>query len=97
MRTILRTEHLQKVYQLGSFPRRTTINALDDVNLTIESDEPVIVSVVGESGSGKTTLAKVVLRLIDPSAGSAVVYDRVAAGPAATMEARDLSGWVLNA
>ena len=80
MRTILRTEHLQKVYQLGSFPRRTTINALDDVNLTIESDEPVIVSVVGESGSGKTTLAKVVLRLIDPSAGSAVVYDRVVAG-----------------
>jgi oligopeptide/dipeptide ABC transporter ATP-binding protein len=80
MKTILKTEHLQKTYRLGSFPRRLTINALDDVNLVVESDEPVIVSVVGESGSGKTTLAKVALQLIDPSAGSAVIYDQVVAG-----------------
>jgi peptide/nickel transport system ATP-binding protein len=80
MTTILKTEHLNKVYRLGSLVRRITINALDDVNLEIQSDQPVIISLVGESGSGKTTLAKIMLRLVEPSAGSAVVYDRVVAG-----------------
>lgn len=80
MNTILKTTNLNKVYKLGGIINRVTINALDDVNLTIESDKPVIVSVVGESGSGKTTLAKVILRLISPTSGSALVYDRQVVG-----------------
>ena len=80
MKTILKTEHLNKVYRLGSFTHRIQINALNDVNLTVESDEPVIVSLVGESGSGKTTLAKTILRLVQPTSGQATVYDRVVAG-----------------
>jgi peptide/nickel transport system ATP-binding protein len=56
------------------------INALNDVNLSVQSDEPVIVSLVGESGSGKTTLAKTILRLVQPTSGQATVYDRVVAG-----------------
>jgi peptide/nickel transport system ATP-binding protein len=68
------------VYQLGSFPHNVRINALNDVNLAIESDEPIIVSVVGESGSGKTTLAKVLLRLVEPTSGTVTVYDRMIAG-----------------
>ncbi len=80
MTTILKTSNLNKVYKLGGFLNRVRINALDEVNLTIESDEPVIISVVGESGSGKTTLAKVILRLINPTTGSAQVYDRLVVG-----------------
>ena len=80
MTTILKTENLTKVYKLGGFFRKTTINALDDVNLEVHSDKPVIVSLVGESGSGKTTLAKVILQLVAPTSGSAVVYDRLMAG-----------------
>ncbi len=80
MRTVLKTEKLHKVYTLGSLFRRIKINALDDVNLEVVSDQPVIVSLVGESGSGKTTLAKVVLRLVEPSAGSAMVCDHLVAG-----------------
>ena len=80
MNTILKTSNLNKVYKLGGFVNRVRINALDDVNLTIESDEPVIISVVGESGCGKTTLAKVLLRLVKPTSGSALVYDRLIAG-----------------
>jgi peptide/nickel transport system ATP-binding protein len=80
MKTILKTEHLNKVYRLGSFTHRVRINALNDVNLAVESDEPVIVSLVGESGSGKTTLAKTILRLVQPTSGLATVYDRVVAG-----------------
>lgn len=80
MTTILKTEGLKKVYHLGSFPRAVTIKALDDVNLTIESDEPVIISIVGESGSGKTTLAKVILRLVQPTSGRVTVQDHIVAG-----------------
>jgi peptide/nickel transport system ATP-binding protein len=80
MKTILKTSNLNKVYKLGGIVNRIQINALDDVNLTVESDEPVIISVVGESGSGKTTLAKVILRLEKPTSGSALVYDRPIAG-----------------
>jgi ABC-type oligopeptide transport system ATPase subunit len=80
MKTILRTEGLNKVYRLGSFPRNVSINALNDVNLAVESDDPVIISVVGESGSGKTTLARVILRLVEPTSGKAVIHDRVVAG-----------------
>ena len=80
MKTILKTEHLNKVYRLGSFTNRVRINALNDINLTVESDEPVIVSLVGESGSGKTTLAKTILRLVEPTSGQAMVYDQVVAG-----------------
>ncbi len=80
MKTILKTENLHKVYKLGNLMRRITINALDEVNLTVQSEEPVIISLVGESGSGKTTLAKVILRLVEPTSGRAVIYDRVVAG-----------------
>jgi peptide/nickel transport system ATP-binding protein len=40
----------------------------------------VIISLVGESGSGKTTLAKVILRLVDPTSGRAIVYDQLVVG-----------------
>lgn len=80
MTTILKAVNLHKTYKLGSLLRRISINALDDVNLTVQSDEPVIISLVGESGSGKTTLAKVILRLVEPTRGSAIVYDQVVAG-----------------
>lgn len=80
MAVILRTEGLNKVYRLGSFTRSREIRALNDVNINVESETPVIIAVVGESGSGKTTLAKTLLRLVEPSSGRAVVYDRTVAG-----------------
>lgn len=81
MTTVLKTEGLRKVYKLGGLTNRVTINALADVNLTVESDEPIIISLVGESGSGKTTLAKTILRLVEPTAGRAWVHDQPVAGP----------------
>jgi oligopeptide/dipeptide ABC transporter ATP-binding protein len=83
MTTVLKTTNLNKFYRLGGVFKRVRINALDDVNLTVESDKPVIISLVGESGSGKTTLAKVILRLVKPSSGSAVIYDQTVAGEGA--------------
>jgi ABC-type glutathione transport system ATPase component len=80
MAVILRTENLNKIYRLGGLGRSRKIEALKDVNLNVESDKPVIISVVGESGSGKTTLAKTLLRLVEPSSGRAIVYDKPVAG-----------------
>jgi ABC-type oligopeptide transport system ATPase subunit len=80
MTVILRTEGLNKTYRLGGFGRAKKITALNDVNISVESDKPVIISVVGESGSGKTTLAKTLLRLVEPSSGRAFVYDKPVAG-----------------
>jgi peptide/nickel transport system ATP-binding protein len=86
MRTILKAEGLNKEYQLGGFPRSVTIKALNNINIAVESDEPVIISVVGESGSGKTTLAKVILRLVQPSSGAVTVANQVVAGKRARPE-----------
>lgn len=90
MKTILQTSNLNKVYKLGGLFNRITINALDEVNLTIESDKPSIISIVGESGSGKTTLAKVLLRLVKPTSGSAYVYDQMLAGKGQKPSNREL-------
>ncbi|HSV86261.1 MAG TPA: ABC transporter ATP-binding protein [Levilinea sp.] len=84
--TVLKTEHLKKQYSLGTLFHKININALDDVNLEVKSDQPVIISLVGESGSGKTTLAKVLLRIIQPNSGDALVYDRIVAGTGALKE-----------
>jgi peptide/nickel transport system ATP-binding protein len=80
MTVILHTEGLNKVYRLGSVGRAREIRALSDINLNVESDTPVIVSVVGESGSGKTTLAKTLLRLVEPSSGTATIYGKPVVG-----------------
>lgn len=83
MAVILSTKGLNKVYRLGSLTRNRQIRALHDVNIHVESDEPVIISVVGESGSGKTTLAKTLLRLVEPTSGTVTIYDKLVAGKGA--------------
>ena len=80
MTTILRTHGLNKAYQMGGFPRSITVNALNNINLAVDTDQPVIISVVGESGSGKTTLAKVLLRLVQPTSGDVTIAGHLVAG-----------------
>lgn len=89
MAVILRTEGLHKVYRLGSLFRAAQVQALDDVNISVESDRPAILAVVGESGSGKTTLAKTLLRLVEPTSGSAMVFDKLVVGRGARPTKQD--------
>jgi ABC-type oligopeptide transport system ATPase subunit len=83
MDTILKTEGLNKEFILGGFPRSIKLMALNDVNITVASPEPAIISIVGESGSGKTTLAKVILRLLQPTSGQVIVSNQLVAGKGA--------------
>ncbi len=51
--------------------RRRTVNALNDVSMTVTEGERL--GIVGESGSGKTTLLKILAGLDQPSSGTAEV------------------------
>ena len=66
---LLTVEGLRKYFPVkkGFFRKPDWIRAVDDVTFQVFKGETL--GIVGESGSGKTTLAKLILRLIDPTAG----------------------------
>jgi putative ABC transport system ATP-binding protein len=68
--SIIRTEHLTKIYPMGE----QSITALDNVNLTFSRGE--FAGLVGPSGSGKTTLLNILGSLDAPTSGSAEVLGR---------------------
>jgi oligopeptide/dipeptide ABC transporter ATP-binding protein len=67
--------------------RRLEVHAVSDVDLEIARGE--VVALVGESGSGKTTLGRLILRLIEPSAGS-IRFDGIDMTRLAGARLRDL-------
>ncbi|MEE4546273.1 ABC transporter ATP-binding protein [Streptomyces sp. V4-01] len=73
-RPLLEVTGLRREFGRG----RTSLVAVDDVSLTVRAGETL--GVVGESGSGKTTLGRMLVRLLDPSAGSIRYRGREIAG-----------------
>lgn len=67
--TLVEIAGLSKRFQTGGgiLRRPRGMLAVRDVSLSIARDS--VVGVVGESGCGKSTLARLVLRLLEPSAG----------------------------
>ncbi|HVS14487.1 MAG TPA: ABC transporter ATP-binding protein [Thermoanaerobaculia bacterium] len=66
-RVLLRAEGVCRVFRSRGGGARRVVRAVSDVDLELLAGESF--ALVGESGSGKTTLARVLLRLIEPSAG----------------------------
>ncbi|MCL4459244.1 MAG: ATP-binding cassette domain-containing protein [Chloroflexi bacterium] len=67
---MLIAEGLTKHFRMSSGflnRRPSLVRAVDDVSLEIGTTETL--ALVGESGSGKTTTARLILRLIEPTAG----------------------------
>ena len=79
---------ITKTFRLsgGMFRTQRVIRAVDDVTLSVRSGETV--ALVGESGSGKTTLARVILGLIEPTAGEVLLQGRSIVGMSDTERAR---------
>ncbi|MFB2593653.1 ABC transporter ATP-binding protein [Paracoccus sp. p4-l81] len=71
---ILSARGLEKRFEMGGgmLSAPTVIHAVNGVDLDVRQGETF--AIVGESGCGKSTLARLLLRLIDPSAGS-IRYD----------------------
>jgi peptide/nickel transport system ATP-binding protein/oligopeptide transport system ATP-binding protein len=70
MDNLVEVKDLKKYFLMGSgpFKKKEAIKAVDNVSFYIKKKE--ILGLVGESGCGKTTCGKLILRLIEPTAGS---------------------------
>ncbi len=60
---VVRTEELKAYYVLSVFGKQKTVKAVDNVTITIDSNQ--IFGIAGESGCGKTTLLKVLFGLVE--------------------------------
>jgi peptide/nickel transport system ATP-binding protein/oligopeptide transport system ATP-binding protein len=72
---LVRVEHLTKHFMIkqGVFSSgRGVVHAVEDVSLTVNRGETL--GIVGESGCGKSTTARLMVRLLEPTAGT-VFFD----------------------
>jgi oligopeptide/dipeptide ABC transporter ATP-binding protein len=70
MDNLVEVQELKKYFYLGGgpFKKKEAIKAVDNVSFGVQRNE--ILGLVGESGCGKTTCGKLILRLINPTAGT---------------------------
>ncbi len=68
--TIIRAESVSKQYKMGN----TTVQALSDIDLSVEDGE--FVSIMGPSGSGKSTLLHILGGIDHPTSGKVILGEK---------------------
>ncbi len=91
---LVRVEGLKKLYpvEAGMFRRTgSLIHAVDGINFEIPRGHSL--GLVGESGCGKTTTGKLLVKLVEPSAGQIWLRTNGAEVDLAKLKARDLKAF----
>ncbi|MBI3356796.1 MAG: ABC transporter ATP-binding protein [Nitrospirae bacterium] len=76
---IVKTEQLSKVFRVGFWGRRVT--AVDGLSLDVRRGE--VFGFLGPNGAGKTTTIKMLMGLIYPTGGQALLFSRPVCDPVA--------------
>ncbi|HKK17953.1 MAG TPA: ABC transporter ATP-binding protein [Opitutales bacterium] len=85
----IRIQHLTKDFPVGISGKK--LRAVDGLDLEVRDNE--IFGLLGPNGSGKSTTIKIVLGLLEPSAGECMIYGR----PSREVEARRSVGFLPEA
>lgn len=77
---LLKVENLTKHYSIGAgiLKRAVLVRAVEDLSFSVESGETFCI--VGESGCGKSTVARLLMRLVEPTAGRVLIEGTDIAG-----------------
>jgi oligopeptide/dipeptide ABC transporter ATP-binding protein len=81
---LLEVKGLKKYFPIDQSFKKGSVKAVDEVNFIIREGETL--GIVGESGCGKSTVGRLILRLLDPTAGE-ILFNGVSIG---SMNQREL-------
>jgi peptide/nickel transport system ATP-binding protein/oligopeptide transport system ATP-binding protein len=81
---LLEVKGLKKYFPIDQSFKKGSVKAVDEVNFIIHEGETL--GIVGESGCGKSTVGRLILRLLDPTAGE-ILFNGVSIG---SMNQREL-------
>jgi ABC-2 type transport system ATP-binding protein len=88
MSAAIHCENLSKTYQVGNWFKKRKVVALEGLNLSVSEGQ--IYGLLGPNGAGKSTTIKLLIDIIQPTVGKALVFGKLPAD----FEARKVIGYL---